>query len=209
MNDQNPDSKNRLLDAAEHLILEHGFAGTTLAMIVEQAGVTKGSFFHHFDSKSELGRVLIERYARQDEQFLQQLLESAERLSRDPLQQLLIFIGLLAEEFENGHNPLEGCLFAAYIYQQGMFDTETRSIPERAFRRWRRAVAAKLEQITEQYSPTIAVDLDSLADSLNVVTEGAFITARVFEQPEVMVDHLIHLRNYMELLFEKRPDDGA
>ena len=202
MHDRSTNSKHRLLDAAEHLIPEHGFAGTTVAMIVERAGVTKGSFFHHFDSKSELGCQLIERYADADGQFLDRLMRSAEKLSRDPLQQLLIFVGLLAEEFRNGHNPLEGCLFASYIYQQEMFDAQTRSIPERAFRRWRNTIAAKLDEVTDQYTPVIPVDLDSLADCVNVVSEGGFVTARVFQEPDVMVDHLIHLRNYLELLFD-------
>lgn len=203
MDDQNTDPKTRLLDTAEHLILEHGFAGTSLAMIVDEAGVTKGSFFHHFDSKDDLGRELIERFAEIDRQFLEETMASAETLSRDPLQQLLIFIGLLAQEFETGHNPLKGCLFASYVYQQGIFDRDTLSIPQRAFQRWRRTVAAKLDEVTKQYSPTIPVDVDSLADSISVVTEGGFVTARVFDEPEVMADHLVHLRNYIELLFEK------
>lgn len=195
-------SKERLLDAAELLILEHGFAGTSVAMIVEQAGVTKGSFFHHFDTKADLGHELIERFADIDRQFLEATMDTAEALSRDPLQQLLIFIGLLAEEFQTGYNPLEGCLFAAYIYQQGVFDSETLSISEKAFLRWRQIVADKLDEITDEYSPSIEVDLDSLADSVSVVTEGGFVTARVLRDPQVMADQLIHLRNYLELLFE-------
>ena len=201
MSDSPPDTKSRLLDAAQHLILEHGFAGTSVAMIVTRAGVTKGSFFHHFDTKADLGRELIERFAEADRQFLEATMKSAEALSRDPLQQLLIFIGLLAEEFQTGHNPLEGCLFAAYIYQQGIFDRKTLSITERAFRRWRRTVAAKLDEITDIYSPSFEIDLDSLADAVTVVTEGGFVTARVLEEPKVMADQLIHLRNYFELLF--------
>ncbi len=202
MNEQQPNAKSRLLNAAEQLILEHGFAGTSVAMIVDRAGVTKGSFFHHFDTKADLGRELIERFAELDRQFLETTMESAEALSRDPLQQLLIFIGLLAREFRTGHNPLEGCLFASYTYQQGVFDSRTLSITEKAFLCWRRIIAAKLKEVTEEYTPRIDVDLDSLADSISVVTEGGFVVARVLKEPEVLADHLIHLRNYVELLFE-------
>lgn len=204
MSEHQPSAKDRLLDAAEQLILQHGFAGTSVAMIVERAGVTKGSFFHHFDTKAQLGRELIERFAEIDRQFLEATMDSAEALSRDPLQQLLIFIGLLAEEFRTGYNPLEGCLFAAYGYQSGVFDSATLSTSRQAFLRWRRTIADKLDEITEVYSPCIEVDIESLADSVNVVTEGGFVTARVLQDPEVMADQLIHLRNYLEMLFQKR-----
>lgn len=48
------ESKTRLLDAALRLIRTKGYSATRVEDICEAAGVTKGSFFHHFDSKEEL-----------------------------------------------------------------------------------------------------------------------------------------------------------
>jgi TetR/AcrR family transcriptional repressor of nem operon len=48
------DSKTKLLDAALQVIRAKGYAATTVDDICHQAGVTKGSFFHHFKSKDEL-----------------------------------------------------------------------------------------------------------------------------------------------------------
>ena len=47
-------SKTKLLEAALQVIRTKGYAATTVDDICEQAGVTKGSFFHHFKSKDEL-----------------------------------------------------------------------------------------------------------------------------------------------------------
>ena len=47
-------SKTRLLDAALTVIRTKGYAATTVDDICQEAGVTKGSFFHHFKSKDEL-----------------------------------------------------------------------------------------------------------------------------------------------------------
>jgi len=48
------DSKTKLLDAALQVIRAKGYAATTVEDICSQAGVTKGSFFHHFKSKDDL-----------------------------------------------------------------------------------------------------------------------------------------------------------
>src|ERR1017187_9002090 len=48
------ESKTKLLDSALHVIRAKGYAATTVDDICHKAGVTKGSFFHHFKSKDEL-----------------------------------------------------------------------------------------------------------------------------------------------------------
>ena len=55
-------ARERLLDAAEELFAEHGFAATTTRAITERAGTSAGAFFYHFPSKeSVLEAVLDER----------------------------------------------------------------------------------------------------------------------------------------------------
>ena len=53
-------SKTRLLNAALHSIRQKGYAATTVDDICREAGVTKGSFFHHFKSKDYLALAAIE-----------------------------------------------------------------------------------------------------------------------------------------------------
>src|SRR3546814_21056460 len=47
-------SKAKLLDAALEVIRAKGYTATRLEDICGAAGVTNGSFFHHFKSKEEL-----------------------------------------------------------------------------------------------------------------------------------------------------------
>ena len=49
-----PDSRQRILDAALQLFLSDGVEQTSVAAICRTAGVSNGSFFHHFPSKEEL-----------------------------------------------------------------------------------------------------------------------------------------------------------
>src|SRR5580698_6157826 len=48
------ESKTKLLDAALHVIRAKGYSATRVEDVCETAGLTKGSFFHHFDSKEAL-----------------------------------------------------------------------------------------------------------------------------------------------------------
>src|SRR5687767_8552798 len=83
-------TRESILDAAQALILDHGFGATTVDAVVNRAGITKGAFFHHFSSKADLARSLVERYAHLDRQHLAHHLERARKLASDPLQQVLL-----------------------------------------------------------------------------------------------------------------------
>ena len=53
-------TRGALLAAARDLFAEHGFARTGREQIVERAGVTRGAMYHHFDSKENLFRAVVE-----------------------------------------------------------------------------------------------------------------------------------------------------
>ena len=52
-------AREKLIKAGIERIRTHGYAATTVDHICEDAGVTKGAFFHHFDSKEALAEACI------------------------------------------------------------------------------------------------------------------------------------------------------
>ena len=56
------DTKNRILDAAEVLFAERGFADTSLRLITSEADVNLASVNYHFGSKKELIQAVLDRY---------------------------------------------------------------------------------------------------------------------------------------------------
>jgi TetR/AcrR family transcriptional repressor of nem operon len=56
------DTKEKLIQAGLKTLLEKGFNGVGVQEITEVAGVPKGSFYNHFDSKDALGVEIVERY---------------------------------------------------------------------------------------------------------------------------------------------------
>lgn len=202
-------TRERILDATERLVLRQGFAATTVDAVASEAGVAKGAFFHHFASKAELARALVRRYADGDRAHLEQFLAKAERLSRDPLQQLLVFVGLFEEAAAELSGEIPGCLFASFCYERQLVDEETRELISGSFRRWREVLHSRLEVIAARHPARLPVDLESLADVMLTAFEGAFVVSRAVGDPGVVARQLRHVRNYLELLFVPEPEPRA
>ena len=196
-------TREKILDAAQELILQRGYVGMTVEHVLDRVGITKGAFFHHFKTKDDLAKALLRRFADKDAKIYSETRDRAEKLSDDPLQQMLIFIRLFEEMFESLSEPYPGCLFASYIYELQQFDDETRGLIEESFRKWRELLKEKFEAIARKYPPRAKIEAASLADAFTVVLEGAFITGKAMNEPAVISEQLRHFRNYVELLFGK------
>ena len=194
-------TKERILDAAHALVMGHGLAGTSIDMVLQQAEITKGAFFYHFKTKAELAQALVLRYAEQDAAHLEAQLTRAEKLSRDPLQQVLIFLGLLHEEVGQFTDPGAGCLIASYIYQFEDLDPEIRTISAQSFLLWRQRLGEKFAAVIAKFPPRLPVQPQELADGIVSTFEGAFVMMRVLQEPQQIGQQLAHYRNYIELLF--------
>ena len=52
--------RHNIIDAASELFLTHGFEGTSMDHVAEQAGVSKQTVYSHFGNKEELFTTIIE-----------------------------------------------------------------------------------------------------------------------------------------------------
>ena len=63
------DTRERVLAAARELFAERGFSGTPLALISQKSGISDGLILHHFQTKENLYRQVLEdlagRYTRE------------------------------------------------------------------------------------------------------------------------------------------------
>jgi len=195
------DTRNRILDAAQAMILDNGFAGVSVDQLIQSLGLTKGAFFHHFKNKNDLAHSLIRRYADEGLVLFSENLARAKKLSDDPLQQLLILIGLYEELFENLTEPYPGCLLASYVYELQQFDEETRSIINEEFLQSRREVMKLLRSIVKRYPAHRPIDLMALADGFMSAFEGAFILSKSLNEADITAKQLRLYKTTIEALF--------
>lgn len=203
------DTRERLLEAAERLYLERGYGATTIEAVVDAAGLTKGALFHHFDSKHDLALALIERYAMSDRRMLEQNIARAERLSRDPMQQVLLMVGLAEEQLSELPLERSGCLFASFGYQAAMFDASLHELIRGELLLWRELVAGKLRNAMAQRALPLDVSADELADGLVAAIEGGFVLARGMRDASLLPRQVRQYRNYLELLFGVATEAGT
>lgn len=194
-------TRKAIMDAAEALIYDHGFAATSVDAVIERAGVTKGAFFHHFKSKAALGLALVERFAERDAKILNHFIGRVEKLSRDPVQQVLLFAAVFEDELAQLGGPHPGCMFATYCFEAGLFDETTRKVIAEGFREWRERLQEKFEAAIAARPPRIEVDPKALADMATALFEGGLVLSKGLGDPAVHVEQMRQYRNYIELLF--------
>jgi TetR/AcrR family transcriptional regulator, transcriptional repressor for nem operon len=202
-------TRERILDAAQRLVLERGFAGTSVDAVLAEASATKGAFFHHFPSKNDLGRALLERYAAADELMLEDFMAAAEAESDDPGEQLVAFVRRFEQAADELAPTQPGCLFVSFIYERQLATDGDRELIADSIRKWRDRLLEKLEAAAELHPPPIEVDLQSLADQAFTTFEGGFVLARAMDDHDHLRAQLAHLRHYLELLFQTAPKKSA
>src|SRR5690348_17885238 len=73
-------TRRALVDVAEELFTEHGYAATSLDAIVAGADVTKGALYHHFSGKQAVFEAVFEKV----ESDASARIRKALRRARDP-----------------------------------------------------------------------------------------------------------------------------
>ena len=77
-------TRERLLDAAERLLAEHGLAETSVRMITEKAEANVAAVNYHFGSKDDLVRAVFMRRLREIDDMRMQRLDALEVGGREP-----------------------------------------------------------------------------------------------------------------------------
>lgn len=110
------DTKEKLLDAFEILLDEHGTSGATLDAVAAKAGVSKGGLLYHFGSKAELIKGSLERLSRLVDDDVESMKSAGDRLHLyyletsaevgTPLDRSLIAANCLAQEYVEAKTAL-------------------------------------------------------------------------------------------------------
>ena len=188
-------NRERILDAAQHLVIENGFAATSVDEVITTAGTSKGAFFHHFDSKLDLARALTERYARADLDQLSAALAATSAIA-DPAERVLAFVRYFEDAAEELMAVQTNCLYVAVLTEQQLVSNGTADLINHAIEVWRREIAGLLAAAATSRDLHLE-DVQALADHLFVTFEGAFLLCRSTGTPEHMRTQLRVVRHLL------------
>ena len=193
------DSKTKLLDAAQQVIRAKGYAATTVDDICHEAGVTKGSFFHHFKSKDELALSATAHWEAMTEGFFA---AAPYHKPSDPLDRLLGYV-----EFRGailtGELPDYTCLLGTLVQETYATHPDIRAACDRGMSRHIAELTRDIEAAKALYAPRARWSAESVGYFIQAALQGSFIFAKVKQSPEVVRDNLAHLRRYLRALFEQ------
>jgi AcrR family transcriptional regulator len=70
------DDRARILEAARTLVAEHGFRGTSVALVASMAGVAVGTVYRHFPSKAKLFAEIVRAVSQREVDVLRGIAQS-------------------------------------------------------------------------------------------------------------------------------------
>ena len=182
-----------------HVIRAKGYSATRIEDICEAAGLTKGSFFHHFDSKEALALAAADYWI----EGTGALFASAPyHAPTDPVDRLLAYVDF-RKSLLRGELPDFTCLVGTMV--QEVYDTHpalreacNRSISDHAA-----TLVPDIEEAMRQRGIHAGWTAESVALYTQATIQGAFILAKAKHGPEVAAACIDHLRRYLELLFHQ------
>jgi TetR/AcrR family transcriptional regulator, transcriptional repressor for nem operon len=187
------ETRAKLLDAARDVIRTKGYAGSTVDDICAAAGVTKGSFFHHFDSKEELGIAAIERFGA----MAATLFANAPYRSHiDPRDRVLGYVDFRISML-TGEIPLYTCLIGTAVQEAYASHPNLRIACDRMLSEHVAELTRDLAAAKARYAPGASWDPESVGYFMQCVLQGAFIFAKAKQSAEIAAASLGHLRNYL------------
>ncbi len=165
------ETRAKILAAAEKLFAHEGYDATGVAEICREAGVSKGAFYHHFDSKQSVFLMLLD-------QWLERLDAQMERIradSSDGTQALVEMAALTGGVFSDAQGRLS--IFLEF-WTKAIHDPEVwQTVPEQ-FARYRRLISELLCQGMEQSCPDEA-GTNSAARLVMAVAVGMLVQGLV------------------------------
>jgi TetR/AcrR family transcriptional regulator, transcriptional repressor for nem operon len=191
------DSKTQLLNAALQTIRAKGYAATTIEDICHEAGVTKGSFFHHFKSKDELALSATAHWEAMTESFFA---SAPYHKHLDPLERLLGYVDF-REEILTGELPDYTCLLGTLVQETYATHPDIRAACDRGMSRHIAELTRDIEAAKKRYVPKARWSPESVGYFIQAALQGSFIFAKAKQSPEVARENLAHLRRYLKTLF--------
>jgi len=191
-------TRRKLLDSAFVLIREKGYSATSVDELCTEAGVTKGAFFHHFETKEALGVAAANDWSESTSAFFRNApyhklqdpldrvvgyLDFRKAILKGEVAEFTCLVGTMVQEVYGTHPELRDACEASISGHAATVELDI-------------AAAMKLNGVHAKWSAR------SLALHIQAVLQGAFILAKARGGPEVAADSIDHLRRYIELLFK-------
>jgi TetR/AcrR family transcriptional regulator, transcriptional repressor for nem operon len=190
-------SKTRLLDATLKVVRSKGYTATRIEDVCAEAGLTKGSFFHHFKSKEDLALAAVAHWDMYTKGFFA---AGSYHGAADPLDRLIAYVDF-RKAMLTGELPEFTCFAGTIIQEAYGTHPDISAACERNISEHAKTLEADIRAAMRKYDAGGDWSAESLSLHIQSVIQGAFILAKAKGSAAVAADGLDHLRRYLKLLF--------
>jgi TetR/AcrR family transcriptional regulator, transcriptional repressor for nem operon len=195
------ESKTKLLDAALQVVRAKGYAATTVDDICRMAGVTKGSFFHHFKSKDDLALAAVDHWGSMTDGLFA---GAPYRHAADPLERLLGYVDFRGAILTGAPQDYT-CLLGTLVQEAYNTHPDIRAACDRGMSSHIADLTRDIEAAKKRYAPRASWSAESVGYFIQAVLQGSFIFAKAKRSPKTVRESLEHLRRYLGMLFNQLP----
>lgn len=191
------DARAKLLDVSLTLIRAKGYAATTVDDLCAAAGVTKGAFFHHFNSKEALAVAAAAYWSETTGAFFA---AAPYHQHADPLARVLAYIDF-RKTILTGEVAEFTCLAGTLLQETYDSHPAIRAACDASISGHARTLEADIAEAMQARDIEADWTASSLALHAQAVLQGAFILAKAKGGPEVAAHSVEHLKRYVTMLF--------
>ncbi len=172
-------TSDQILVCARSLIVSGGYHGFSYADIAEVVGIRKASIHHHFPSKVDLVRTLVNRYRRDAETSVANM----ERNVPDPLEQLRAYVDYWRACIADASRPF--CVCALLAAELPTLPPDVALEVRAYFRLLSAWLTSALERGVQQGNVTLSNPPRIEAEIFMAGVHGAMLSARAYGDPEM------------------------
>lgn len=188
-----------LLEAAVRVIRSKGLHATTVDDLCAAAGVTKGAFFHHFDSKEEMAVAAANHWS---ETTGARFAVAPYHDHDDPADRVFAYLDFRASIIAGV--PAEYTCLVGTMAQEA-FETSpaVRNACGASIFGHAETLEADIAAALAESDAAAGVDVASLARHTQAVLQGGFVLSKAADDPGLVLEAIGHLRRYLEFLFDR------
>ena len=194
-----PPSRDRLLAAAIDVIRKKGYSATRIEDICDAAGVTKGSFFHHFATKDDLALAATAAWNDMAEAHFG---ASGYRALADPRDRLLAYVDL-RKAILVGDVWGTTCLLGTMLQDTYLTHPDLGIACAAGIDLHIATLIPDADAAIAEYEMSGGWTGRSLADHIQAVVQGALVLAKADGNFIRALNSFDHLHDYIALVFYK------
>lgn len=199
---EDPPSKEKILDAAQELMIAKGFVATTLDEVCEASGVSKGCLFYYFKNKEDLGRATLERYVGKIAEMKQGALSQIKDEEIDPLERVFNYVDFMIAMVQKSGSK-GGCLIGTFAQEISQTHPQLREVCQEGFTQIAQSVIEDLEEAKIKYKLKKSVNTQSLANFFVSIAQGSMLLVKTHQNTDIFVNNLEYFKQHLKFIFKK------